>query len=168
MINQKIPFVLKMVHVAAKMNGRVFTKALYKNVRAFESELAVLEKIKEPSPEYIAIRGDIDNVNAKYADREGINGVPKTAIKKLPNGQEVEEFVCTIPANITKRDDEIKAIQDGHPKIFEEHKEKVQKYITAMHDECDVNIIMVKEKDFPDNLSPEVMFSFDWMLKLDS
>lgn len=168
MKNQNISYILKMVPLAAKMQGDVFAKAFYKNIRKLEDKLQAINKIKEPSNSYQILRQSINDIHSKYADRQGADGTPKTKVEELPNGEKIERYVCTIASNIEKRDNEVAEIERLNPEVFKEQKEKVEKFLEEMNKECDIKFDIVEEKDFPTNITPEVMFSFDWMLKFKS
>jgi len=161
--NREIPSILKMTPRAADMEGKVFSKALYSNVRLLEKHYKALQQKYQPSDEYKAIEAQILEYQKERSDKNP-DGTPKMKELVQPDGSKTVSYLVTIDSNRKLVTEFIQKLKEKYADIFAEQEEKEAAYQKELDYFCGLKFVIVKEKDFPKNLTPAVMFSFDWML----
>lgn len=150
---------------AINLIGKEFSLALFKNSRRIEAHIKDIEKIREPSDKYKAIEDKIGEKWKEHADRTP-EGEPKTEVSKLPNGDTIERYVCTIPDNKKKITLFVTETRKENEKLFESQEKKINEYISAMNDECSIEFEKISEDQVPDGITPQLISAFQFMIDI--
>lgn len=170
MKNSQLNGFLKDAAVAGNFSGRIFSKALYKNIRMIEEYLSDLAKLTQPSKDYEKIQQQINEIYEKYSDKDATYNPPMPVKRKdiLPDGRSVDVFVITNEENQKKADAELDKLRVKNRKLFEIQERKLQEYIDEVNDDCQLDFIKVDEEDLPEEITTNQMFLFDFMINFDN
>jgi len=126
------------------LKGYAFCRAMHKNFDKIKEELSFINEYVKPSKEFLEFMDKKEEIIKKYSD-----GKPKQEgeminynILKDKQGEYTEE--------VTKLIEEYK-------EAVEEFKAQKNNYEEALKAECEIDFVMLKESDVPEDISMEQM-----------
>jgi hypothetical protein len=146
MKNNELQQLLIGLNRAKQLKGVKFAYAISKNITILEREIKALNKLSEPSPEFMEYDKKRLSVCSEFADKD-------------KNGNPVIQQGNFLISERSKFDKAMAKLKKEHKEAYDNHAKKLEEFDELMEEEANIELFKVSLEVVPDDINGEVLHS---------